>query len=574
MKPFLTLLLAGAVAFAAAPAVPNADGKQKLVFLSDTGPIVIELNVLIDGKPFRAAHAAFIDELFRSLDRDKDGVLSKKESAAAPSPQVLAGPAGGFGGVRAGGGKSPLADRATRDDLAAHYTKNGLPAFSLSFTPKQTGVIILNNLGKENASADAINARLFELLDADRDGRLSKKELTAAATILGRLDDDEDEMLTSGELQGKGSPRPTDDGADVFIYSGEGGPAPTDRPLVAVGDDGVSPELGKRLLARYGKKGAKGLKPEEIPLPDGAFRQLDRDEDGRLDAGELARVGTLPADAAFTVRLGKRAGKEPIVEAGKANESVKLTPSGDGALLEVGKVKLELRGPKEEDFKVNVNFSAREQYINFFRTADKDNNGYLDKEEVKSSPFLNSLYAAMDEDGDGQLFEKEMLAYVDRVEGLRQRASQSCLTLSVRDDGKGLFELLDLDGDGRLSVREARQAARLLDKLDADRDGALARAEVPKRYKGTFDLGAASGGNGGRTAVVFRAGMETTTGPAAKTKGPVWFRKMDRNRDGDLSRREWLGDEADFRAADADGDGLISLAEAERYDEAKRPGRE
>ncbi|MFO0843807.1 MAG: EF-hand domain-containing protein [Gemmataceae bacterium] len=574
MKPLFTLLLAGVVAIAgASAAAPNADGKQRLVFLSDKGPIVIELNVLIDGKPFRAAHAAFLDELFKALDRDKDGVLSKKEAAGAPSPQVLAGP-GGFGGVRVSGKGRQLGDKVTPKDLAAYYTKNGLPPFSLSFTPKQDGVIVLNNLGKDDASADAINARLFELLDTDKDGKLSKKELRAAATILGRLDDDEDEMLTSAELQGRAAPRGSDDEVELVVVSGATAPAPADRPLYAVGADGVTPDLGKRLLTRYGKKGAKSLTREQIGLPAGAFERLDRDEDDQLDADELARVGTLPPAASFTVRLGKRAGKEPIVEAGQANEWVRVTPSGGGALLEVGKIQLELRGPKEEDFKVNVNFSVREQYINQFRMADKDNNGYLDREEAKGSPLLSNLFAAMDEDGDGQLFEKEMLAYVDRVEGLRKRASQSCLTLSVRDDGKGLFELLDLDGDGRLSVRELRQAARLLDKLDADKDGHLAKAEVPKRYKGSFDLGSSSGGNGGRNVVVFRAGMEAPTGPAAKTKGPLWFRKMDRNRDGDVSLKEWLGTEDEFRAADADGDGLISAAEAERYDKRKRATEE
>jgi hypothetical protein len=45
---------------------------------------------------------------------------------------------------------------------------------------------------------------------------------------------------------------------------------------------------------------------------------------------------------------------------------------------------------------------------------------------------------------------------------------------------------------------------------------------------------------------------------------------MDRNRDGDVSRREWLGSEEEFRAIDTDGDGLISLEEAEAYDKKMR----
>ena len=53
---------------------------------------------------------------------------------------------------------------------------------------------------------------------------------------------------------------------------------------------------------------------------------------------------------------------------------------------------------------------------------------------------------------------------------------------------------------------------------------------------------------------------------AEPARGPVWFQKMDRNRDGDVSRKEFLGTDEQFRAIDANGDGLISVEEAERYD--------
>jgi hypothetical protein len=53
-------------------------------------------------------------------------------------------------------------------------------------------------------------------------------------------------------------------------------------------------------------------------------------------------------------------------------------------------------------------------------------------------------------------------------------------------------------------------------------------------------------------------------------RGPLWFRKMDRNGDGDVSRVEWLGAREDFDRMDTDRDGLVSAAEADAFDDAIR----
>jgi Ca2+-binding EF-hand superfamily protein len=43
---------------------------------------------------------------------------------------------------------------------------------------------------------------------------------------------------------------------------------------------------------------------------------------------------------------------------------------------------------------------------------------------------------------------------------------------------------------------------------------------------------------------------------------PAWFTRMDSNRDGDVSAREFLGPIAVFKQIDRDGDGLIDANEA------------
>jgi hypothetical protein len=46
--------------------------------------------------------------------------------------------------------------------------------------------------------------------------------------------------------------------------------------------------------------------------------------------------------------------------------------------------------------------------------------------------------------------------------------------------------------------------------------------------------------------------------------GPVWFQRMDRNMDGDLTWKEFLGPRHVFEELDANHDGLIDPMEAEK----------
>jgi Ca2+-binding EF-hand superfamily protein len=199
--------------------------------------------------------------------------------------------------------------------------------------------------------------------------------------------------------------------------------------------------------------------------------------------------------------------------------------------------------------------------------ADTDNNGYVDKKEAERNVF-SGLFEFIDRDGDGKIFEKEITAYIDQMEALQKKANAGRVTLSVADQGRGLLDLLDTNHDTRLGLRELRNAPHVLAELNKTAEGSLARKDIPRNYTVTTMRGAV--GMGYPASVAARRGGTMPAESAPEGPGPLWFRKMDRNRDGDVSLQEFLGTPEQFQQLDTDHDGLISLAEAEAADKRLR----
>ncbi len=87
-------------------------------------------------------------------------------------------------------------------ELTAYYRKNSFNPFHVHLaTPQVNPLAAVGFLpGGAEPTAEQVSDGIFSLLDTNRDGKLSRQELAAAPAVLLRLDEDEDEMITTREL--------------------------------------------------------------------------------------------------------------------------------------------------------------------------------------------------------------------------------------------------------------------------------------------------------------------------------------------------------------------------------------
>lgn len=125
-------------------------------------------------------------------------------------------------------------------------------------------------------------------------------------------------------------------------------------------------------------------------------------------------------------------------------------------------------------------------------------------------------------------------------------------------DGSPLLRLLDHDNDRQLTRRETNNLAEFLKSFDRNGDGQLSVSEIPTAIRLAITHGPKAHQFLSKPINAQRPGDAQT-----EAEAPAWFAGMDRNGDGDLSRREFQGSPSQFGKLDSDGDGLISAAEAQ-----------
>jgi Ca2+-binding EF-hand superfamily protein len=574
-----------------AVAVEPAYGTERIMILAPDGPVIVELRMSIDGQPHTGALDELVAEVLRLADTNGDGRPTWQE--VVESKRFKYGQLGNVAIEGEYGGKQVLEMYDQNRDgtvdaaeLPRFLTRNAGSARSFSVRGTADHRV---SAGRESP--------LWQLLDSDGDGALSEEELAEAEPRLWSRDSDDDEILSAAELA-----------APPSVMPGMAAPRRRRGPdaVKLLGPHADWDSVRFELERAYA--GARSLKPDSFPRHPEYFALLDENGDGRLVKTEFPRLDTLPPHLVLAVEFGRRreeevgatevgesedgapedrkseVGKSEVGESevgeSEVSESVNsksadvapaqppvrpptirlvsVDPSladGEATVDEIGgRVTVPIAGTTLtvylNDMALGGSETARAEQL--LAQFDADKNGYLEASEVPENAVQQfGAFEAVDADEDGKIYTPEIREYLVG----QQAAQRAQIHAKVEDREDRLFALLDANHDERLDRREVAQAADGLQALATRRPGQITAGDLPE----VLMLGLARG-NAQNLDALFTpppARVQTVAGDL-----PRWFRSMDANADGAISRREFIGPLAKFDELDANGDGLLEAAEA------------
>lgn len=520
-----TTVAAATTGAVTAPA--RSDDVRDVLLMLDEGPLHLRIHLSLSGVSLASARNAYAERLMKSLDTDGDGKLSPEEAARSPLSTTRGRVTGGEFVKSLDGNRMK-----TQKEIMQQVERVG-------------GEIVVY---RQDVSASNNDMEVFKFFDTDKSGYLDFAEMSAAAAKILERDQDQDECISFQEFL----PAPEPDDMVQAVVPRPGG---SERPVATKADliqDASQPLLVRGLVKKYDKNRDNKLTADELGWDLERVKMLDRNSDGKLEEKELAKIAATPVDLELAVDLAGAAEGEPeFTILSTDGHRIDDAKRPDLVRIAFSKVTLTLSFRKVDSTKAAIANAMRG-----FNQLDTDGNGYLDKQETALAVrFERELFEKLDADGDGKIFGEEVEKYVS----VRGEPAATTARVNLYDMGRGFFESLDTNNDGRISMREMKAAGKSLQKMARKDPQKVTPSDAIRNFhleflRGSFVLFGPTDQMVVQNAPVFEQ--------RAAVGGPIWFQRMDRNSDGDLTWNEFLGPREVFHRLDKDGDGLIDAQEA------------
>jgi hypothetical protein len=490
------------------------------------GPLIVHLEIYIAGQRQRP----LADQVLDAAAKAAGGGAENDPTWA----QLMASP--GFAAGKFG--NAPLDNPAQRQKMIEQFDSNRdgrvqRKELALFLAPDtMDGRPFAIESASDYAMAET-NQRspLFALLDLNEDGRISADEMSAATSRLRSRDADDDDVLTMVDFRQPVS-------ADPAKRRGRTAPRPHAFELNKLEVDSIY----YALCERYGADG--GLHAAIFPLAPGLFAQLDTDRDGEVDQEEIAGLLNARPDLVLRIDFGPQAENRPRPACKLQTMSDDFAAAGARGRQEFGCLRIEW---PDSELDVSV--------------VDLIDDGRAPSAAVRAPPNVPEPEKAAAETQDEstepdahRVNDDTRTPPSEQPQSDKHRSYKEALVhVRVGAVEDPLFSWLDVNLDGRLTLREMQGAPERLASLGRDAKG-ISASEIPDRTACEIVRGTPE-----KAATLAMPGPRRPRDPQA----PRWFLAMDQNRDGEISPREFLGTPEQFKQLDVNGDGILDATEAQ-----------